>query len=97
MDPFYRGLNTFINQNRIPSNYTCVLFIINIELNLFHRLGELRHSGNTLNEELETEMYRWAVETIGMTIFGIRLGCLDGSLQPITKYVNKHKLSYILG
>ncbi|XP_063826230.1 probable cytochrome P450 49a1 [Ostrinia nubilalis] len=42
------------------------------------RLGDLRHAENALNEELETEVYRWALETIGVMMFGIRLGCLDG-------------------
>ncbi|KAM3962565.1 putative cytochrome P450 49a1 [Aphomia sociella] len=42
------------------------------------RLGALRHAENALNEELETEVYRWALETIGMMMFGIRMGCLDG-------------------
>ncbi|CAG9786564.1 unnamed protein product [Diatraea saccharalis] len=45
------------------------------------RLGELRHAENALNEELETEVYRWALETIGVMIFGIRLGCLDGMVH----------------
>ncbi|KAF9801060.1 hypothetical protein SFRURICE_014224 [Spodoptera frugiperda] len=46
-----------------------------------HGLGDLRHAENALNEELETEIYRWAIETIGMMIFGIRLGCLDGAVH----------------
>lgn len=45
------------------------------------RLGELRHAENALNDELETEVYRWALETIGVMIFGIRLGCLDGAVH----------------
>ncbi|XP_049873012.1 probable cytochrome P450 49a1 [Pectinophora gossypiella] len=45
------------------------------------RLGDLRHAENALNEELETEVYRWALETVGMMIFGIRLGCLDGPVH----------------
>ncbi|KAL0883388.1 hypothetical protein ABMA27_016783 [Loxostege sticticalis] len=45
------------------------------------RLGDLRHAENALNEELETEVYRWALETIGMMMFGIRLGCLDGAVH----------------
>nr|QLI62187.1 cytochrome P450 38 [Streltzoviella insularis] len=48
------------------------------------RLSELRNEENALNEELETEIYRWAIETIGMTIFGIRLGCLDGDTHKPT-------------
>ncbi|XP_047029918.1 probable cytochrome P450 49a1 [Helicoverpa zea] len=45
------------------------------------RLGDLRNAENALNDELETEIYRWAIETIGMMIFGIRLGCLDGAVH----------------
>ncbi|XP_045498615.1 probable cytochrome P450 49a1 [Colias croceus] len=45
------------------------------------RLGELRHAGNALNEELLTEVYRWALETIGVMIFGMRLGCLNGAVH----------------
>ncbi|KAJ8721889.1 hypothetical protein PYW08_004291 [Mythimna loreyi] len=45
------------------------------------RLTDLRHAENALNDELETEIYRWAIETIGMMIFGIRLGCLDGPVH----------------
>ncbi|XP_075977987.1 putative cytochrome P450 49a1 [Anticarsia gemmatalis] len=45
------------------------------------RLGDLRHAENALNDELETEIYRWAIETVGMMIFGIRLGCLDGAVH----------------
>ncbi|CAH2048435.1 unnamed protein product, partial [Iphiclides podalirius] len=42
------------------------------------RLGELRFAENALNEEISTEVYRWALETIGVMVFGGRLGCLDG-------------------
>lgn len=45
------------------------------------RLGDLRYVENALNEEIETEIYRWAIETLGMMIFGIRLGCLDGAVH----------------
>ncbi|XP_050560204.1 probable cytochrome P450 49a1 [Spodoptera frugiperda] len=53
----------------------------NIAADITRRLGDLRHAENALNEELETEIYRWAIETIGMMIFGIRLGCLDGAVH----------------
>ncbi|CAG9102069.1 unnamed protein product [Plutella xylostella] len=42
------------------------------------RLEELRHAENALNEEIETELYRWALESLGVLVFGSRLGCLDG-------------------
>ncbi|XP_072949014.1 probable cytochrome P450 49a1 [Epargyreus clarus] len=45
------------------------------------RLGQLRHAENALNEELGTEVYRWALETLGMMVFGIRIGCLDGPVH----------------
>ncbi|CAB3236596.1 unnamed protein product [Arctia plantaginis] len=58
------------------------------------RLGELRYAENALNEELETEIYRWAIETIGMMIFGIRLGCLDGAVhRPCSKTRKPEKTS----
>lgn len=53
---------------------------LNIRLTSF-RLGELRHAENALNEELETEIYRWALETVGVMMFGLRLGCLDGAVH----------------
>ncbi|CAK1556453.1 unnamed protein product [Leptosia nina] len=45
------------------------------------RIGELRLTQNALNEEINTEVYRWALETIGMMMFGLRLGCLDGPVH----------------
>lgn len=51
----------------------------------FFRLGELRHVENALNEEFGTEIYRWAIETIGCMMFGIRLGCLDGHVHVPTE------------
>ncbi|RVE44685.1 hypothetical protein evm_010643 [Chilo suppressalis] len=58
------------------------------------RLGELRHAENALNEELETEVYRWALETIGAMVFGIRLGCLDGAAYvPTNKNSSPEKTS----
>ncbi|KAI5646625.1 cytochrome p450 domain-containing protein [Phthorimaea operculella] len=53
----------------------------NIATDATRRLGDLRHSENALNEELETEIYRWTLETVAMMIFGIRLGCLDGPVH----------------
>lgn len=52
-----------------------------IAADVTRRLGDLRHAENALNEEIETEIYRWAIETIGVVIFGIRLGCLDGAVH----------------
>ncbi|XP_038209781.1 probable cytochrome P450 49a1 [Zerene cesonia] len=49
------------------------------------RLGELRHAGNALNEEILTEVYRWALETIGVMMFGTRLGCLNGTVHVPTE------------
>ncbi|GBP55343.1 Probable cytochrome P450 49a1 [Eumeta japonica] len=45
------------------------------------RLAEVRHAENALNEEFETEIYRWALEALGVVMLGVRLGCLDGSLN----------------
>ncbi|XP_050675805.1 probable cytochrome P450 49a1 isoform X1 [Leptidea sinapis] len=45
---------------------------------LTRRLGQLRHAENALNEEFSTEIYRWSLETIGVVLFGERLGCLAG-------------------
>ncbi|KAJ2948925.1 hypothetical protein O0L34_g5861 [Tuta absoluta] len=53
----------------------------NIATDATRRLGDLRHSENALNEELETEIYRWALETVAMMVLGIRLGCLDGPVH----------------
>ncbi|CAH4027052.1 unnamed protein product [Pieris brassicae] len=52
-----------------------------IAQDFLQRVSELRHSGNALNEEINTEMYRWALETIGVMMFGIRLGCLQGPVH----------------
>ncbi|XP_041979363.1 probable cytochrome P450 49a1 isoform X2 [Aricia agestis] len=49
------------------------------------RLGDLRHADNALNEELSTEVHRWALETIGLMLYGIRLGCLDGPVHEPTE------------
>ncbi|XP_059049921.1 probable cytochrome P450 49a1 [Achroia grisella] len=58
------------------------------------RLGALRHAENSLNDELETEIYRWALETIGMMMFGMRLGCLDGETHvPTTENRSSDKIS----
>ncbi|CAG4940599.1 unnamed protein product [Parnassius apollo] len=53
----------------------------NIAADVTRRLGDLRHLENALNEELSTELYRWALEIIGIMVFGIRLGCLDGAVH----------------
>ncbi|KAL4705940.1 hypothetical protein ACJJTC_017522 [Scirpophaga incertulas] len=55
-----------------------------ISEDFIQRLETLRRCGNALNEELEAEVYRWAVETIGVLVFGIRLGCLDGPIDAAT-------------
>ncbi|XP_073956067.1 probable cytochrome P450 49a1 [Choristoneura fumiferana] len=49
-----------------------------IAIDVTRRFGELRSAENALNEDLETEVYRWALETLGLATLGIRLGCLAG-------------------
>lgn len=67
----------------------CFLACPNIWLTSY-RLGDLRHAENALNEELETEIYRWALETVGVMMFGIRLGCLDGAVHIPTEENRYH-------
>ena len=79
----WTGIKMLLHEGSLIKNYDSAFD--DIAADVTRRLGELRHLGNALNEELETEIYRWAVETIGMTVFGIRLGCLDGTLKPTIK------------
>ncbi|OWR47088.1 cytochrome P450 333B11 [Danaus plexippus plexippus] len=65
-----------------------------IAVDVTRRLEGLRHAGNALNEELQTEIYRWAIEIIGVLIFGMRLGCLDGNVHvPTEENRNPEKTS----
>ncbi|XP_026761692.2 probable cytochrome P450 49a1 [Galleria mellonella] len=73
------AIHTLLHDGTLLKNYDRVFD--EIAADVTRRLGALRHAGNALNEELETEVYRWALETIGMMMFGIRLGCLDGEVH----------------
>ncbi|XP_037868170.1 probable cytochrome P450 49a1-like isoform X1 [Bombyx mori] len=71
----WSGLRLLLQEEAILKNYDAAFD--DIATDVTRRLEELRCKGNVLNEELETEIYRWALETVGMMLFGIRLGCLD--------------------
>ncbi|CAH0715760.1 unnamed protein product, partial [Brenthis ino] len=75
----WAGMRTLLQDGTILRNYDKVFD--DIAADVTRRLGELRNAENALNEELGTEIYRWAIETIGVMIFGIRLGCLDGAVH----------------
>lgn len=65
-----------------------------IAVDATRRFGELRKAENALNEELETEVYRWALETLGMAALGTRLGCLAGAAHvPTSENRNPEKTS----
>ncbi|KAG6440594.1 hypothetical protein O3G_MSEX001383 [Manduca sexta] len=73
----WTGIRMLLQEGALLKNYEAAFD--DIAADVTRRLGELRQEGASLNVELESEIYRWAIETIGMMIFGIRLGCLDGS------------------
>lgn len=75
----WAGMRTLLQDGTLLRNYDKAFD--DIAADVTRRLGDLRHADNALNEELETEIYRWAIETIGVIIFGMRLGCLDGNVH----------------
>ncbi|XP_053609772.1 probable cytochrome P450 49a1 isoform X2 [Plodia interpunctella] len=75
----WTGLRILFQDGTILKNYEKAFEEIAIDAT--ERLGALRYAGNALNEELETEIYRWALETVGLMMFGLRLGCLDGDVH----------------
>ncbi|XP_034832102.1 probable cytochrome P450 49a1 [Maniola hyperantus] len=77
------AMRTLLQDGALLSNYDQVFD--DIASDVTRRLAELRHAENALNEEVETEVYRWAIETIGVMMFGIRLGCLDGAVHVPTE------------
>ncbi|XP_045536489.1 probable cytochrome P450 49a1 isoform X2 [Papilio machaon] len=72
----WSAIGTLLQDGTLLNNYDKVFD--DIAASLTRRLGELRHLENALNDEISTELYRWALETLGAMLFGIRLGCLDG-------------------
>ncbi|XP_052741218.1 probable cytochrome P450 49a1 [Bicyclus anynana] len=70
------ALRTLLQDGALLRNYDQAFD--DIAADVTRRLAELRHAENALNEEIETEVYRWAIEAIGVMIYGIRLGCLEG-------------------
>lgn len=79
----WAGIKTLLQDGALLRNYDKAFDDIATDATL--RLGELRHVENALNEEFGTEIYRWAIETIGCMMFGIRLGCLDGPVHVPTE------------
>nr|ASX93993.1 cytochrome P450 CYP428A1 [Zygaena filipendulae] len=75
----WAAIRALLQDETLLTNYDTVFD--EIATDTARRLGELRGTDNALNEELETEVYRWAIETIGVMLFGIRLGCLDGAIH----------------
>ncbi|KPJ21620.1 hypothetical protein RR48_00139 [Papilio machaon] len=72
----WSAIGTLLQDGTLLNNYDKVFD--DIAGSLTRRLGELRHLENALNDEISTELYRWALEMLGAMLFGIRLGCLDG-------------------
>ncbi|XP_026492292.2 probable cytochrome P450 49a1 [Vanessa tameamea] len=83
----WAGMRTLLKDGALLRNYDRAFD--DIATDVTRRLGELRHAENALNEEFGTEIYRWAIETIGVMMFGIRLGCLDGAVHIPTEYNRK--------
>ncbi|XP_013183200.1 probable cytochrome P450 49a1 [Amyelois transitella] len=79
----WAGIRMLFQDGALSKNYEKAFE--DIATDATNRLEALRFADNALNEELETEVYRWALETVGMMMFGIRLGCLDGDVHVPTQ------------
>ncbi|CAG9562103.1 unnamed protein product [Danaus chrysippus] len=79
----WSALRTLLQDESFLRNYDKAFD--DIAADVIRRLEGLRHAGNALNEELQTEIYRWAIEIIGVVMFGMRLGCLDGNVHVPTE------------
>ncbi|KPJ01845.1 putative cytochrome P450 49a1 [Papilio xuthus] len=72
----WSAIGTLLQDETFLNNYDKIFD--DIAADFTRRMGELRHLENALNEEISTEVYRWSLETLGVVLLGIRLGCLDG-------------------
>lgn len=62
------------------NNYVPVLGQIAQEF--IDRIRLIRQENNEMNPDFVNEMYRWALESVGVVGFNTRLGCLDPNLAP---------------